>query len=200
MHVLSKQKLMEALAREVKTCRKCGLWQFRKNPVVGEGSLDTRVMFIGEAPGYWENIKGRPFVGAAGKLLDRLLLGIGLSRNEVYIGNVLKCRPPENRDPTPDEIKTCTPFLDRQVEIIKPKFIVLLGRHSTSYVFSKLGMRFSGITKVRGRVFEAELLGLHMFIIPMFHPAAALYNAKYRDFLERDFKILKVELEKHECF
>jgi len=187
---------MEPLADEIRICRKCGLWRQRKNAVHGEGNLDAAVMLIGEAPGYWEDVKGRPFVGAAGKILDEMLLRAGISRNDVYITNVVKCRPPENRDPLPSEIETCTPYLDHQIKIIKPKFIVTLGRHAASYILAKVSIETKGITKIHGRFYEADLLGFEVFIVPMYHPAAALYNAKYRDELDEDFQLLKLELER----
>jgi len=187
---------MEAVEIEVKACRKCKLRKQRKNAVPGEGSLKADVMFIGEAPGYWEDVKGRPFAGAAGKLLDEMLLRVNLSRDEVYITNVVKCRPPENRDPLPSEIKTCTPYLDRQIRIIEPRLIVTLGRHAASYILPKAGFETGSITKIHGRVYEANLLGFKVFIIPMYHPAAALYNAKYKDEFDRDFQLLRFELER----
>jgi len=191
---MSKRALMAEVEEEVKACRKCGLWAHRKNPVVGSGSLDAPVMFIGEAPGYWEDVQGKPFVGAAGRLLDQLLSSINLSRSEVYIGNLLKCRPPKNRDPQPKEIEACTPYLNRQIKIIKPRIIVTLGRHSTAYVLSKIGLRAAGITRLHGRVYEAKLFGLPVVVIPMYHPAAALYKAALKKEMERDFQILKREL------
>ncbi|MFB0523310.1 MAG: type-4 uracil-DNA glycosylase [Candidatus Bathyarchaeia archaeon] len=184
---MSKHELMEAVVSEVRTCRKCALWKERTLAVPGDGSVSTRIIFIGEASGRWEDAKGRPFVGAAGKLLDEMLSNIGLLRADVYITNIVKCRPPNNRDPLPIEIDTCTPFLDQQIKIIKPKFIVTLGRHATSHIFSKAGLRFGGITKAHGAVCNTSLLGFQVFLVPMFHPAAALYNAKFRGFLERDF-------------
>jgi len=195
---MSKQDHLKTIEAEVKACRKCGLWKTRKNAVAGEGKPDAAVMFIGEAPGYWEDLKGRPFVGAAGKLLDEMLLGIGLSRGEVYIANILKCRPPENRDPFPVEVEACTPFLDRQIRIIEPRLIATLGRHSTSYILSKAGFKYvEGITELRGKVYRADVLGLRVSVIPTYHPAAALYSAKYRGGLEGDFRLLRLELEKH---
>jgi len=193
---MSKQDLMERVVADIEACRRCGLWRNRGNAVPGEGNLDANIMFIGEAPGYWENLKGRPFVGAAGKLLDEMLMGIGASRSDVYIANVLKDRPPENRDPQPEEIQACAPYLDRQIEIIKPKIIATLGRHSTAYILAKAGIEAEGITRTRGKVYEAELLGLKVLVIPTYHPAAALYYPKYRDALERDFQVIKNELEK----
>ena len=191
----AKKELMEELIAEVNVCRKCRLWRHAKNAVPGEGSLDAQVMFIGEAPGYWEDLKGRPFVGAAGRLLDELLSSIGLRREEVYIGNVVKHRPPGNRDPKPDEVEACTPYLDRQIKIIQPKVLVTLGRHSTGYIFSRVGLKFRGITEVRGRVYLKRLFGMPIQILPMFHPAAALYNPNYKVVLAEDFKRLRAILE-----
>jgi len=191
-----KRDLMETLADETMICRKCGLWKLRKNAVLGEGDLDANVMLIGEAPGYWEDVKGRPFVGTAGKVLDETLSRAGISRSDIYITNVVKCRPPENRDPRTSEIETCTPYLDRQIRIVKPKFVVTLGRHATSYVLAKVGFESEGITKIHGRVYETKLLGFKVSVIPMYHPAAALYKAKYRDTLYKDFRTLKLELER----
>ena len=193
---MSKQSLMKVVATEVKACHRCELWKNRQNPVPGEGNIEAVVMLVGEAPGYWEDVKGRPFVGAAGKLLDETLSEAGLSRGEVYITNVLKCRPPENRDPLAGEIVSCTPFLDRQIQIIKPRLIVTLGRHSTSYILSKAGVEVEGITQLHGRTFEIGLLGFRVLVIPTYHPAAALYNVKYRDEIKRDFQLVKLELEK----
>lgn len=195
---MSKQDHLKTIEAEVKGCRKCGLWKTRKNPVAGEGNPHAAVMFIGEAPGYWEDVRGRPFVGAAGRFLDEMLLRIRLSRSEVYIANILKCRPPENRDPLPIEVKACTPFLDRQIQIIEPRLIMTLGRHSTFYILSKAGFKdVEGITRLRGKVYKADVFGLRVSVIPTYHPAAALYSAKYRGGLEGDFQLLGLELEKH---
>jgi uracil-DNA glycosylase family 4 len=194
---MPKQDLLSTIYTEVATCRKCNLWKSRKNTVAGDGSINATVLFIGEAPGYWEDIKGHPFVGAAGKLLNEMLLIAGLSRSEVYISNLLKCRPPENRDPLPVEVETCTPFLDKQIQIIEPKLIVTLGRHSTSYILSKAGFKEVGsITKLREKIYDVNLLGLSLHVMPTYHPAAALYNARYKSDLENDFQLLKLELEK----
>ncbi|TET20717.1 uracil-DNA glycosylase [Candidatus Bathyarchaeota archaeon] len=195
---MSKQDLMRAIVAEVIGCRGCELWRQRRNPVLGEGNVDAAVVFVGEAPGYWEDVKGRPFVGAAGKLLDELLSEIGLSRGDIYIANILKCRPSDNRDPSSDEVAACTPFLNRQIQIIGPRLIVTLGRHATSYILSEAGFPVEGITKLHGRTFTTRLLGLQLVVIPAFHPAAALYNVKYKRGLEDDFQIVKLELEKLE--
>ena len=194
--MLSKREPLNAVASEVVVCTKCPLWKTRKNAVPGEGNPNTQIMFIGEAPGYWEDVKGRPFVGAAGKFLDTLLSEIGFLRDDVFIGNVLKCRPPRNREPQPEEIQTCAPYLDRQIKIIQPKFIVTLGNHSTAYIFSKANLRFTSITQAHGKFYETTILGMKVTIFPTFHPAAALYSAKYKEQTTNDFKLLKQELEK----
>jgi DNA polymerase len=189
---MSKKEVMEAVADEVKACRKCRLWENRQNAVPGEGSLDATVLLIGEAPGYWEDVKGRPFVGAAGKLLDTLLSETNLSRSTVYITNVVKCRPPKNRAPSPIEVETCTPYLKRQIKTIKPEIIVTLGRHATSYVLSEAGVKeAAGITKLRGKIYSVKLFGLPVSVLPTFHPAAVLHNAKCKDPLKHDFQLLK---------
>jgi uracil-DNA glycosylase family 4 len=194
---LSKEEFLDTVTTEVIVCTKCPLWKTRKNAVPGEGNPESPVMFIGEAPGQSEDIEGRPFVGAAGKFLETLLSEMGLSRNDVFICNIVKCRPPRNREPLPNEIQTCTPYLDRQIKIIKPKFIVTLGNYSTAYIFSKANLPFSGITQTRGKFFQATILNMQITIFPTFHPAAALYNAKYKETLQQDFQLLKNKLVGH---
>ncbi len=191
---MPKKELLEAIAEEITVCRRCELWKTRKNAVPGEGSPEYQIMFIGEAPGYWEDVEGKPFVGAAGKFLDTLLSEAGLSRERVFIGNILKCRPPKNREPSPDEIKTCTPYLNRQIQVIQPKIIVTLGTHSTAYIFSKVALSFDGITRVHGKFYETSILGLNAIVFPTFHPAAALYYPKYKEQLISDFQALKNKL------
>jgi len=142
---------------EIKNCKRCNLWKTRNNIVIGEGSLNADIMFIGEAPGYYEDKQGRPFVGKAGKILDELLNSVELKREEIYITNILKCRPPGNRDPLPEEIKACTPYLDRQIEIIKPKKICTLGNFATNYIFSSFGLKPESIGKIHGKVFKARI-------------------------------------------
>ncbi|MEM2318047.1 MAG: type-4 uracil-DNA glycosylase [Candidatus Bathyarchaeia archaeon] len=191
---MSRASVLEAVASEIKACTKCSLWRNRKNAVPGEGNPNAKVMFIGEAPGYWEDIKGRPFVGAAGKFLDSLLAEAGLLRGQVFIGNVLKCRPPGNREPAPAEIEACTPFLDRQIRAIQPRLIVTLGNYSTAYIFAKAGLPFNGITEVRGKFYQANVLGLTVVVFPTLHPAAGLYSAKYKQMLIEDFRMLRAKL------
>jgi DNA polymerase len=167
-------------------------------PVIGEGSHDARIMFVGEAPGQNEAKTGRPFCGAAGKFLDELIVSIGLKREQVYITNIVKDRPPENRDPTPEEIELYAPFLDRQIEIIRPAVIATLGRHSMGYVMKHFGLdlELEPISKIHGREFAAELkladgTAQPLTIVTLYHPAAALYNGGMRDTLKKDFEILK---------
>ena len=197
---MSKAELIEKIASEIRVCVKCPLWKGRRNAVPGEGNIDATVVFVGEAPGYWEDAKGLPFVGAAGKILNTLLTKIGLPREHVFITNVVKCRPPENRDPKPDEVKTCTSlYLNRQIALIQPKIIVTLGRHSTAYTLSKTSLEtktVEGITQLHGKVIQTQFLNLPVSVIPMFHPAAVLHNPKYREALESDFDLLKNELKK----
>ena len=194
---MSWEELLDVVAAEVIVCTKCPLWKTRKNAVPGEGNPESPVMFIGEAPGQSEDIKGKPFVGAAGKFLETLLSEIGLSRNDVFICNIVKCRPPRNREPMPNEIQTCTPYLDRQINIIKPKFVVTLGNYSTAYIFSKANLPFNGITQARGKFYQATILNMQITIFPTFHPAAALYSAKYKETLQHDFQLLKNKLARH---
>ena len=192
---MSGEELLASVAAEVVICTLCPLSKSRKKAVPGEGDPETRVMLIGEAPGSSEDLQGRPFVGAAGKFLETLLAGIGLSRDEVFICNVVKCRPPGNRSPRPLEVQTCTPYLERQIEIIKPKLLVTLGSCSTAYIFSRAYLPFTGITAVRGKIGRVILHDVSMTIFPTFHPAAALYSAKYREQITADFKLLKEELD-----
>lgn len=165
----------------------------RVYPVIGEGSHHAEIMFIGEAPGRTEAQTGRPFAGAAGKLLDELLASIGVPRPDVYITNVIKDRPPQNRDPLPEEIGLYASFLDRQIEIIQPKIIVLLGRHSMRTILEKfeLDAMIGPISKLHGAVLDAEAPYGSITIVPMYHPAAALYNPELKQELLKDFQNLK---------
>ncbi|OQA71157.1 MAG: Uracil DNA glycosylase superfamily protein [Parcubacteria group bacterium ADurb.Bin247] len=167
----------------------------RKNnlfPVIGEGNHNAEIMFIGEAPGRNEAISGRPFCGKAGQVLDNLLSGINISRSDVYITNIVKDRPPNNRDPLPEEIEEYAPFLDRQIKIIKPKIIVTLGRFSAQYILSKYRINNTEtITKINGKVFEAD--GLK--IITLLHPASAIYDNKKQKMLVDGFNIVNYTIK-----
>ena len=177
----------DALERRVNACTRCTLSQKRTNAVPGEGSRSADVVFVGEGPGFHEDQQGRPFVGPAGQLLDELLASVGLDRKDVYITNMVKCRPPNNRDPLPGEIEACKPFLDEQIEMIAPKVVVALGRYSFSKFFPD-----EPIGKARGK----PRLWNGLVIYPMYHPAAALRNGSLRSALERDFQNLIPLLEK----
>jgi len=192
---LSKLELLDAIAAEVIVCPKCPLCRSRKNAVPGDGSPNARVMFVGEAPGYHEDIEGRPFVGDAGKFLDALLAEVPLSRKKVFITNIVKCRPPRNRAPRPLEINACAPFLERQILAIQPKFIVSLGSISASCMFPRAGLSFDSITKVHGKFHEALVSGLNVTLFATFHPAAALHNPKYKQLIVNDFKRLRQRLK-----
>jgi uracil-DNA glycosylase family 4 len=190
------KELLAVVASEVTVCTRCPLCKARKNAVPGEGSAKSKVMFIGEAPGRSEDARGRPFVGAAGKFLDELMSEVGVSRENGFITNVVKCRPPRNRVPKSSEVQACTPYLDRQMRILKPKFIATLGNYATAYIFSKAKLLFSGITLVHGKPHEATILSMKVIVFPIFHPATALYNPKYKTTLRQDFQSLKDEVER----
>jgi len=192
--ILPKKELLDTIASEIRICTKCKLSKARKNAVPGEGIPDSQIMFIGEGPGRTEDIEGKPFVGQAGKFLETLLSEASLARENVFICNVVRCRPPSNRQPLPDEIRSCTPYLDRQITAIQPKVIVTLGNCSTGYVFSKANLPFTSITQVHGRPYEKTVLDMTVTVFPTFHPAAALYSAKYKERLIKDFQTLKSEL------
>jgi len=191
---------MKKIADEIRVCVKCPFWQGRRNAVPGEGNIEASVVFVGEAPGYWEDVKGLPFMGAAGKVLDALLEKIELPRKNVFITNVVKCRPPENRVPRPLEIAACTSlYLNRQISLIQPKIIATLGRYSTAYILSKAGFeKVESITRFRGRVYDVKFLNFDVAVVPMYHPASVLHNPKYREELESDFQLLKEELQKRQ--
>jgi DNA polymerase len=189
-----KQQVLEQIAAETESCRKCPLWQYALHAVPGEGSSEARLMIVGEAPGEREDLSGRPFVGRAGTMLSKVLTTAGLSRSEVFIANIVKHRPPENRDPMPDEVAICTQYLDRQIAAIRPEVILAMGRHSGRYLLGKVPAAFEKITEVRGRIFTAELDGGLVKIVPTFHPAAALYNPSYRTALEEDMRTAMLEL------
>ena len=174
---------LEAFAREVAGCTRCRLAEGRTQVVFGVGDPNADLMFVGEAPGFHEDKQGLPFVGQAGKLLDKLLAGIGLTRADVFVCNVLKCRPPGNRDPVPDEKEACEPYLFRQVELIRPKVIATLGNHATK----QLSGRETGITRVHGQEQELKVGSLDVLLYPLYHPAAALYTPAMLTVLEQDF-------------
>jgi len=175
------QKLKE-IAAQVSRCQKCPLYKTATQPVFGAGNPAAEIVFVGEAPGYWEDQRGIPFCGAAGNLLNRLLESIKLKRQEVFICNILKHRPPNNRDPLPGEIKACTPFLKAQLLIIKPRLVVTLGRFALNYFLPSVY-----ISRVHGQIKKIRWENLDLSLFPLFHPAAALRNPQIMSQLEKDF-------------
>jgi uracil-DNA glycosylase len=180
------------LAKETEICKIC------KNIVVGKGNENADIMFIGEAPGRMEDEQGIPFVGAAGKNLDNLLDNVGLSLDDVYVANILKCRPPENRDPLPEEIKAHTPWLLKQIEEIKPKIVCSLGNYATKFFLAGGEVdkmkEMPGITQVHGKVRVVEINGQEIKLIPLFHPAAIIYKSDLKGEWEKDMEIVKREI------
>ena len=176
------EEVMEIINQETAICTKCELHHSRKYAVPGEGPVDADIMFIGEGPGFHENEQGRPFIGAAGKFLDELLAKIGMKREQVFISNVVKCRPPGNRDPKPEEVEVCTStYLERQIQAINPKVIVTLGRYSMGLFVPNVK-----ISDVHGQAMHIK----GRLVVPMFHPAAALHQASLKPSIERDFTLL----------
>jgi uracil-DNA glycosylase family 4 len=194
---MSKYDEMKKIRDELLAFKESPLFEYRTEnkyfPVVGEGSHDAHIMFVGEAPGKNEAKTGKPFCGASGKFLNYLIESIGLSRDKVYITNIVKDRPEENRDPTPEEIALYAPFLDRQIEIIQPKIIVTLGRISMAYIMKKFELDFDlePISKIHGKIFETKASYGPLSIATLYHPAVALYNGSMREVLKKDFEVLK---------
>ncbi len=186
-----KQNIAESLEKRIKNCKKCDLCKTRNNPVPGAGCLDADVMFIGEGPGKNEDIAGLPFVGQAGKILDSLLDSIGLERSDIFIGNTVKCRPPNNRTPSVKEMEACKPYLVSQIELIQPKIIVIMGSAALSSLFGP----GRSISKERGKPVDLE--GICYF--PTYHPAAALYRRQTLEYIQEDFyKLNQLLIEKKE--
>ena len=182
-HPMPDAAALAAFAEQVSACTRCRLAEGRTQVVFGVGNPHAELMFVGEAPGFHEDKQGYPFVGQAGKLLEKLLAGIGLQRSEVYIANVLKCRPPGNRDPQPDEIEACESHLFRQIELIEPTVVATLGNFATKLLSAKP----TGITRVHGVEQETTLGGNQVTLYPLYHPAAALYTPAMLKVLEEDF-------------
>lgn len=199
---------LKKIKDEIINCKKCSLYKTRTYPVIGEGSHQAKIIFCGEAPGAQEDKTGHPFCGTAGKILDELLNAVEIKREDVYICNILKCRPPNNRDPLPEEIKACTLYLARQIGIIEPEIICPLGNFATRFIFKKYNLenQLEGISKIHGKIFEpqitAEDVQSSLFeqkrrgikevkIIPLYHPAVATYNANMKEILKKDFQVLK---------
>jgi len=183
---MSAEEVLAQIAKEVSVCKKCALYHSRNKAVPGEGPADAEIMFIGEGPGFNENEQGRPFVGAAGNFLNELLAEAGLKRSDVWIGNVVKCRPPNNRDPLPEELAACNGYQERQIAAINPKIIITLGRYSMGKFMP--GVKISSVHGQMRRVGER-------YVIAMFHPAAALHQAALKPAILKDFGQLPKLLE-----
>jgi DNA polymerase len=183
--------MLAALDAQVKRCRKCGLCEERSKTVFGSGRASVPLVFVGEAPGAEEDRQGLPFVGRAGELLTRIIAAMGLSREEVYICNILKCRPPGNRDPLPDEVAACTPHLEEQMRLLKPKVICTLGRHSTAFLTGQEGV---AMKTVRGRTFLYQ--GIK--VVPTYHPAALLRNPSLKALVWEDVQKVRALLDAQE--
>ncbi|MGC9079326.1 MAG: type-4 uracil-DNA glycosylase [Nanopusillaceae archaeon] len=187
-----KKEEIEKLNSEILKCTRCPLYQYKKNYVPGDGDPNSEILFIGEAPGREEDLQGKPFVGKAGQVLNENIKNIlNLDRNKVYITNVVKCRPPNNREPKDEEIKACSIWLEKQLEIIKPSIIVTLGYYSTKWIFEYFGLKFDSIMKNRGKIYKVNRWGKEIKIIPTIHPASTLYHREWRTFFDDDFKLIK---------
>ncbi len=178
---------LEKINQGIKNCKKCNLYKTRTYPVYGEGNPKSKIMFIGEGPGKNEDLQGRPFVGAAGKLLEELLTLISLKRKDIFIGNVIKCRPPGNRDPQPEEIEYCFPYLQEQINTIKPKLIVPMGRYSLQEFLPG-----KSISHAHGKLFKKE----NQYYFPIYHPAAGLYRNNLKKTMKEDIKKIPKVLKK----
>ncbi len=196
MKSVLKKGRMDKLVTDVLSCHSCELYECRQNPVLGEGDLGSPVVFVGEAPGRKEDETGRPFVGSAGRMLDQFLRHVGLERGDVYITNIVKCRPPGNRRPRSDEILTCTPYLEKQLDIISPRILAPLGNSATGYIMKQFGLKRSRIGEVHGKIVPAEAPWGPVVILPLFHPAAVLYNRKLENAMKNDFESLKRLLDR----
>lgn len=181
---------LEDIENEIKKCRKCRLWKYRKNAVAGEGNANAELMFIGEAPGKNEDEQGKPFVGKAGQFLNEVLKENGIKRNNVYITNVVKCRPPNNRDPLPDEINACSPYLEKQIDLIRPKIIVTLGRFAAYFILNLYGFKFESMSLMHGKVFHSPINKIKILVT--YHPAACIYNPALKKVFSNDIKKLSL--------
>ncbi len=193
---MNKADLLKKIEDKILVLKKSPLYKYRTEnkyfPVIGEGSVDAKIVMIGEAPGRNEAKTGRPFCGAAGKVLDELLKHVGLERNSIYITNIVKDRPPENRDPTAEEIRVYGPFLDQQINIIQPKVIVTLGRYAMGYVMNKFGKEaeLEPIGKAHGKAYDAKASYGDIKIVTLYHPCVAVYNHRNLPNLKKDFNVL----------
>ncbi len=183
---MQQRERLAEIAEQIRSCTRCPLHQTRTRAVPGEGPAQPQVMLIGEAPGFYEDRSGRPFVGAAGRFLNALLARAGLTREEVFITNIVKCRPPRNRDPLPAEVEACKPYLEEQIRLLNPQVIVTLGRFAMAYFLPQ-----ARISRVHGQPFQVG----DRWVVPMYHPAAGLYREALRPVIETDFDRLRAFLD-----
>lgn len=191
--------LWDKLHKEILSCRKCTLFETRTNIVLGSGRLESKIMFIGEAPGANEDKTGKPFCGRAGEILNDLLEKVSIARDDVYIANILKCRPPANRNPKEIEINQCVSYLERQLELINPKIICCLGNFATSYIMNRFGLasKVKGISKIHGELFTTKWNNDTLRVMPMYHPAVVAYNPNMKKVLLKDFCFLQKILQEN---
>lgn len=191
---------LRSIRDDVVQCTQCDLYKSRTNPVVGSGNHNADILFIGEAPGEEEDKQAIPFVGAAGKVLDKMLNYINLKREDIYIANTIKCRPPSNADPTEEQKNECMSYLTRQMEAIKPKVVVCMGNHATKSImqFTGLGKKLEPISKIHGKLYQADpvMFPSGIKVMPVYHPAATLHNGSLSPELRKDFKKLKAAVDK----
>lgn len=185
------RKKLDYISSLISQCQKCPLYQTATNHVPGSGNPDSKIIFVGEAPGFFEDKQGLPFVGNSGKLLDKLLDSISLKREDVFICNILKHRPPQNRDPLPEEIKVCTPFLKSQIKIISPKIIITLGRFALDFFVKNVQ-----ISRIHGQILPIKWQGIDLTLIPVYHPSAGLRNGAMLSALKKDFKTIEEYIKK----
>ena len=188
---MNKPRAMENLKNDIRKCSRCELCKYSTNQIMGKGNFRSKIVFVGEAPGKEEDIRGEPFVGSAGKLLNQVLEKAGFSRKNVYVTNLVRCRPPKNRKPLKSELNACSNYLERELDIIKPKIIAPLGNTALYVIMRKYGLKPSKIGEVHGRIFEREAVWGNIVILPLYHPAAALYNKNLLELIEKDFGKLK---------
>jgi len=191
MDLEKKCSRIENLRDQIAECKRCSLSETRTNTVPGEGNVDANILFIGEAPGKNEDLQGKPFIGRAGDIFDKLLTSADLTRDDIYLCNILKCRPPQNRNPLSSEIRACVGSLDLQIKIVNPVVIATLGNFATTYIFDKFSIEKKSISSVAGKVFEVDTDFGKKKIIPLFHPAVATYNINKLDDLIADFQIVR---------
>lgn len=191
MDLAEKEKKLDKLVEQISQCRRCSLHKTRTNTVPGDGGIETDIMFIGEAPGRNEDLQGKPFVGRAGDVFDQLLESVGLTRQQIYLCNILKCRPPGNRNPLATEIRACVGSLDIQIKIISPKVIGTLGNFATTYIFEKFSVPPAKISSVAGKIIDVYTEFGPIKIVPLFHPAVATYNPSKITELKNDFAVFE---------